>query len=216
MPTADHRLASDADYFLELQTRTGWGKVLTRFVDWIQPPAGALALDVGTGPGLLTALLARAGCRAIGVDLSPEMFHPKPLHPQVALADAQTLPFPVACFDLVTASNLLFLLPEPLSVLREIARVLRPGGQVTLLNPAENLSEAAALELADQRNLQGLARETLINWGRRAEAHHRWTEDQLRNLFAAARLDFKESTTIMGPGFARLARGVQTIQEGRL
>ncbi len=199
-------MSPDSDYFLELQTQTGWGKILARFADWIHPPAGCLALDVGCGPGLLPALLARSGCRALGVDLSPEMFRPAPLHPAVAVADVEALPFPAARFDLLTASNLLFLLPDPERALGEMARLLRPGGQVALLNPSENLSEAAARRYADQRKLKGLARETLINWGRRADAHHRWDGDQLRDLFTAAGLQLVETVTTMGPGFARLAR----------
>ena len=202
-------LASDSSYFLELQTQTGWGRVLVRFVDWIQPPAGCAALDVGCGPGLLPALLERRGCRALGVDLSPEMFQPTPLHPRVAVADVDALPFPPACFDLLTASNLLFLLPAPEAALRQMTRLLRPGGQIALLNPSEHLSEAAARDFADRRGLDGLARDTLINWGRRADAHHRWDEEQLRELLSAAGLDLLESTTIMGPGFARLARALR-------
>ncbi len=199
----------DSDYFLELQTQTGWGKVLYRFVDWILPPAGILALDVGCGPGLLPALLGQVGCRALGVDLSPEMFLPRPLHPGVVVADSLVLPFGTRRFDLVTASNLLFLLDNPETALREMARVMRPGGQVAVLNPSELFSQAAALEFADQRQLQGLARETLINWGRRADRHHRWNENQLRDLLAAAGLRLIQSTTLMGPGFARLARAVK-------
>ncbi len=167
-------------------------------------------MDVGCGPGLLPALLAQRGCQAFGVDLAPEMFRPEPLHARLAVADSLALPFAAASFDLVTASNLLFLLADPQAALREIARTLRRGGEAALLNPSERLSEAAARDFADQRQLQGLARDTLINWGRRADAHHRWDENQLRGLFQAAGLRFVQSITIVGPGFARLARAKKT------
>ena len=93
---------SDSDYFLELQTKTGWGKVLSHFADWIEPQEGWLTLDVGCGPGLLSALLDQKGCRAFGVDLDMEMFRPTLLHPQVTVADVNALPIAPGTFDLVT------------------------------------------------------------------------------------------------------------------
>ena len=54
-----------------------------------------------------------------------------------------------------------------------MTRLLHPDGQIVILNPSEHLNVGAANQLADQRGLDGLARETLINWVARAEAHHR-------------------------------------------
>ena len=196
----------DSDYFFDLQTKTGWGRVLARFADWCQPKTGWLTLDVGTGPGLLPALLTQAGCLAFGADLDSEMFK-LALHPDVIVADSMVPPFPSQTFDLITASNLLFLLPQPLESLREMARLLRTNGQIALLNPSEHLSVAAATAFSEQRGLDGLARETLINWAARAEVHHRWTESQLQDLFAIGGLELVETKTAVGPGFARFVRG---------
>lgn len=199
---------TDADYFLELQTQTGWGRVLVRFRDWIDPQADWLTLDVGCGPGLMPALLVQKGCRSLGVDLDLEMFQPAPLHPQAASADVFNLPFPAETFDLIIASNLLFLLPAPSIALREMACLLSPKGQIATLNPTERLTAAAATELADARGLSGLARDTLLNWAARAETHHHWTEAETGQLFAAAGLELIETRTTMGPGFARFARAL--------
>ncbi len=198
-----------ADYFLTLQTQTGWGRVLTRLRDWIKPQAGWTALDVGCGPGLMPALLDRAGCRAIGIDLAPEMFRPAPLHPQVALANALYLPFPDASFDLVTASNLLFLLPQPEQALREMTRLLRPGGQVVTLNPTEELTVSAARSIAAERGLAGFARDSLLNWAGLAERNFHWTEAETAELFATAGLELIGSHLTISPGFARFARGIK-------
>ena len=199
----------DSDYFLELQTQTGWGRVLSQFRDWINPQPGWLTLDVGCGPGLMPALLAQRDCRSLGIDIDPLMFLPNPLHPQVATADMMHLPFPNQVFDLITASNLLFLLPNPLTALSVMRRLLCSGGHLAILNPSEHLTVAATMKLIEARNLTGLARETLLNWAVRAEAHFHWTEVESADLFAAVELELIETRTIMGPGFARLVRGIR-------
>jgi ubiquinone/menaquinone biosynthesis C-methylase UbiE len=197
----------DADYFSALQSQTGWGRVLVCFRDWIKPQAGWLTLDVGCGPGLLPALLAQAGCRSLGVDRDFAMFRPNPLCPNVGVADVSHLPFPTQHFDLITASNLLFLLSDPQAALREMVWLLRPEGQIATLNPSEHLTIKTATALVDERGLSGLARETLLNWAVRAEAHFHWNEFQTAQLFASAGLELIATHTTMGPGFARFGRG---------
>ncbi len=199
---------ADTEYFLELQMKTGWGRVLSRFRDWIDPQAGWRTLDVGCGPGLLPTLLAQESCISLGVDLDFGMLQPSAFHPLVAVADVLHLPFPDHQFDLVTASNLLFLIPDPQATLLEISRLLHPSGQIATLNPSENLTTDAATKLADRRGLSGLARKSLLNWASRAEANSRWTESETADLFASAGLKLIETHISMGPGFARFARGV--------
>ncbi len=192
--------------FLEIQTRTGWGRALQGFADWCQPQPGWLTLDVGCGPGLLPALFASRGCRAFGVDLDSASLAQR-LHPAQAQAVAIHLPFPAGIFHLVSASNLLFFLPDPDQALIEMARLARADGWVTLLNPSEQMSVATATAFADQRGLTGLNRDSLIDWAARAEAHKRWSEADLAGLFAAAGLVLDESALKLGPGLARFARG---------
>jgi ubiquinone/menaquinone biosynthesis C-methylase UbiE len=192
--------------FLEIQTQTAWGRALQGFADWCQPQPGWLVLDVGCGPGLLPALFAGHGCRAYGIDLDAASLAQR-LHPALALARAERLPFPQGTFHLVTASNLLFLHPDPQHVLSEMARLVRSDGWVTLLNPSEHMSVAAVSALADQRGLTGLDRQSLLGWAARAEAHHRWDVAELAELFAAAGLRLQESVLKLGPGLARFARG---------
>lgn len=192
--------------FLEIQTRTGWGRALQSFADWCQPQPGWLTLDVGCGPGLLPALFAGRRCQALGVDLDVASLSHR-LHPALAQAQADHLPFPEGVFHLVTASNLLFFLPDPGQTLREMARLAQPGGWVALLNPSERMSVIQATALVDQRGLSGLDRDSLINWATLAEANRRWDEAALANLFAAAGLTLQETALRLGPGLARFARG---------
>ena len=199
-------LQHDPDYFLELQTKTGWGAMLRSFAAWLDPQPDTLILDVGTGPGLLPAIFAQSGCRAIGADYALDMFRDA-LHPNLLLANVFSLPFKPLTFDLITASNLLFLLPDPLTALTEMKRLLTPDGEIALLNPSEKMSVTAATQLANARNLEGLARETLLNYAGRAERHYRWSEADLRELFAEANLELADTTTRMGNGLVRFSRG---------
>jgi ubiquinone/menaquinone biosynthesis C-methylase UbiE len=198
-------LSRDSAYFLELQTKTGWGRVLERFADWCAPEPGIRALDVGTGPGLFAALLAQRGAWMIGVDHDRANFA-IPQHGELAAADAMRLPLRSASVDMVTASNVLFLLPDPSAALREMRRALKPGGVLCVLNPSEKMNVAAATQLADEAGLDGLARDTLINYGRRAEKYHAWSEADLRALFAPAGLALNDTKLTMGPGLVRFAR----------
>ncbi len=164
-------------------------------------------MDVGCGPGLLPALFAQYGCHAFGVDLDLEMLHPNGLHPHCAQAEATRLPFGEASFQLVTASNLLFLLPDAQAALKEMRRLLRPDGWLCLINPSERMSLRAAEALADARGLEGLSRRSLLNWARTAESNQRWSEAEMGELFSAAGLELVESALRMGPGLARFVRG---------
>jgi SAM-dependent methyltransferase len=201
-------LGSDAGYFLELQTKTEWSRTLYGFASWCSPQPGWLTLDVGCGPGLLPALFSRLGCTAVGVDLDTDMFKPSPLHPTVIVADVMDLPFSHDTFDLVSASNLLFLLPEPIQALNRLRQLLHAGGKLAMLNPSELLNLQSAREFADENCLQGIARDTLLNWAARAEENKRWTEDETRVLYTKARMKYQGCILKVGPGFGRFSSGI--------
>ena len=201
----------DADYFISLQTQTGWGRTLASFADWCHPDPNWKTLDIGCGPGLLPALLQEKKCWAVGVDLDPKMFHPHPLHPIIALADAHILPFHPGTFHHVTACNLLFLIHDPRLILKDIVRVLLIGGQVAFLNPSENLTVEAANDFAKSRGFSGLALDSFLNWAARSEANHHRNESETRDLFTAAGLMLDETTLKICPGFARFSRGRSII-----
>lgn len=201
-------LDKDSSYFLELQTKTGWGRMLGSFARWCAPQPGQYILDVGTGPGLLPALFAKAGAAAFGADHDPEMLT-APLFPNLVSADAAILPFASGTFHLVTASNLLYLTPDPLPILAEMARVTQREGAICLLNPSEHMTYHAAAALADVRGLVGLARDTLLNYARRAEDNYRWSEADLASLFAEVGFQLAGTTLRMGDGLVRYAKGTK-------
>jgi ubiquinone/menaquinone biosynthesis C-methylase UbiE len=110
---------------------------------------------------------------------------------------------------MLTASNLLFFIGDPVAVLREMARLALPGGQVCLLNPSERMSLESAKSLVQQRDLQGIARRSLLDWARRAENHQRWTDAEMQALYSQAGLMLLESSLKIGPGLARFTRGLK-------
>jgi ubiquinone/menaquinone biosynthesis C-methylase UbiE len=195
--------------FYSVQTQTGWQHALESFANWCNPASGSLTLDVGSGPGLFPCLLRQRGCSAWGVDVDEELLRQNRLGQPLVLADALFLPFPSRTFHLVTASNLLFFLVDPVAVMREMARLALPGGQVCLLNPSEHLSLESAASLVNQHNLQGIARTSLLDWAQRAEGHQRWSEAELEALYTHAGLLLTETTFKIGPGLARFARGLK-------
>ncbi len=112
--------------------------------------AGDYVLDLGCGEGRhVIAAYAEADVCAVGVDLgfndvkvTREKFQPfaednkdkKQLY--VSCADALRLPFPDAIFDKVICSEVLEHIPDYQSTLREIARVLKPGGVAAISVPS--------------------------------------------------------------------------------
>ncbi|MEJ5223739.1 MAG: methyltransferase domain-containing protein [Anaerolineales bacterium] len=94
-------------------------------------------LDVGCGPGvLLTELGQLTPATAHGLDLNRAALKQAAVQaPAAALvcADAHALPYPDASFDITLCHYVLLWLSHPLSALREMRRVTRPGGHVLAL-----------------------------------------------------------------------------------
>src|ERR1700761_4903615 len=110
-------------------------KLITAFQHpsgWLDIPPGGIALDVGSGPGNVTASLASAAGPdglALGIDISEPMLARAVRNeagPQVGFvrADAQQLPLRDETVDAVTSLAMLQLIPNPGVALAEMARVL--------------------------------------------------------------------------------------------
>jgi len=112
-------------------------------IDWLDVPQGGVVLDVGAGPGSITATLGHAAGPdglALGVDVSEPMLARAvraAAAPQVGFlrADAQRLPFRDQSFDVAVSIAVFQLIPDPAAALSEIARVLKPGGRLAVMIP---------------------------------------------------------------------------------
>jgi demethylmenaquinone methyltransferase/2-methoxy-6-polyprenyl-1,4-benzoquinol methylase len=92
-------------------------------------------LDVATGTGAVAReLRRRSGCTVVGLDQSPEMLAEARRRIgqgiELVCGEADKLPFPDASFDGLTFTYLLRYVDDPAATLRELARVVRPGGVV--------------------------------------------------------------------------------------
>ncbi len=106
------------------------------------PLEGRRVLDVATGTGLVAALLERAGADVVAVDQSEEMLARARARfagtgragaVELVHAEAERLPFADGAFDALTFTYLLRYVDEPAATLRELARVVRPGGRIGMV-----------------------------------------------------------------------------------
>jgi 2-polyprenyl-6-hydroxyphenyl methylase / 3-demethylubiquinone-9 3-methyltransferase len=109
------------------------------WINGIAPLQGKKVLDVGCGGGILTDAMARSGAHALGIDLATKSLKVAQLHaleaqtPNVqyrevaveALATEQP-----ASFDVVTCMEMLEHVPDPSSIVRACAQLVKPGGHV--------------------------------------------------------------------------------------
>lgn len=98
--------------------------------------SGHRVLDLGSGPGDASAVLATTGASLTGVDFSRPMVDvARRRHPAIAFheANAEALPFDDRSFDAVVANCVVHHLARPVLVFREVARVLEPGGRLAFV-----------------------------------------------------------------------------------
>jgi SAM-dependent methyltransferase len=113
-----------------------WSRqVAQRYLDWLAAPKDAAWLDLGCGTGALTqAILARCAPRSV-VAIDPSegfIAHARAAthdsRARFEVGDAQKLSLPDASVDVVASALALNFVPDKPAALRELARVVRPGG----------------------------------------------------------------------------------------
>jgi ubiquinone/menaquinone biosynthesis C-methylase UbiE len=112
------------------------------FFALLPPVAGLFGLDLGCGEGHNTRLLAARGAGVVALDTSERFVTAAASVPaagiRFVLADGAVLPLRDAAFDFVTGFMSLMDVADPETTLREVARVLKPGGfaQFSFVHPA--------------------------------------------------------------------------------
>jgi len=144
-------------------------------------------LDIGTGTGRVLELLAPRISQGIGVDASKAMLalarsrlaRVGLTHCSVRLADMYRLPLVAASFDIAVVQMVLHYAEDPPGVLAEVARVLRPGGRLIVIDLAHHSRDELVTKLA-----------------------HRWpgfTDVAMRALMEDAGMQQGEPLAIEGP-----------------
>jgi len=112
----------------------------TKAVESLRLPRGSVVLDIAAGTGDFTRELAKQGQRAIATDMSFGMLASGYEMGTSFQADAQRLPFENASMDGVTCGYALRNFTDLAATLREMGRVVRPGGRIAILEVAEPTS----------------------------------------------------------------------------
>ncbi len=126
-------------YGLGIRLLPMWQDYIRQALPWL-PRAGRI-LEIGPGPGWLLAQLAEQYPMAVGFDLSPAMLaesrrrlRQADLPARLVRGDAVHLPFATGSFDGIVTTFTFSAIPDGLGAMREMARVLRPGGVVSLVD----------------------------------------------------------------------------------
>jgi demethylmenaquinone methyltransferase/2-methoxy-6-polyprenyl-1,4-benzoquinol methylase len=117
-----------------------WRREMVRHID---PPAGGLVLDVATGTaGVALSIAGSTSADVIGIDLTPAMLRrgidridtgTARGRIRLVVGRGEQLPFPDATFDALTFTYLLRYVADPAATLRELTRVVKPGGRIASL-----------------------------------------------------------------------------------
>lgn len=145
----------------------------SRWLDLLRLELDAVVLDAGSGMGEVTRMLAeRVGPsgRAVGVDLSAELVERAREragdvgHLEYRVGDLTALPFDDDTFDAAYSERVFIHLADPDAALRELLRVLRPGGRLVVVDPdhSQSVTDADDPELADL--LTGRVAAEMVNW----------------------------------------------------
>lgn len=130
--------------------RPSFGAVLAA----LEPGPDDVLLEIGCGGGAFLAEALRTGCRAAGVDHSPEMIRVASEanadaiadgRLEIVQADAARLPFADDAFTCATMMQVFFFLVDPARALEECRRVVRDGGRVAVFTVSEEARGSPAV-----------------------------------------------------------------------
>ena len=172
------RTASALDYFRT--AADNWNAIRSLHVDEAEveraileavgnDPVSSL-LDVGTGTGRMLELLGVRAERAVGVDISHDMLRiaretlgrTSQSHVQARQGDMYRLRSPNNTHDLVLIHQVLHYADEPMAVIAEAARVVRPDGRLLIVDFAPHSLEE--LRVKHQHRRLGFAEDEVLSW----------------------------------------------------
>ncbi|WP_257009996.1 class I SAM-dependent methyltransferase [Evansella halocellulosilytica] len=178
--------------FFDQMAMSSWlSAIHEHFLDQLGTWEDKQVLDVGCGTGRLLMKGTTKSTDVVGIDLSKNMIkhaeqlftrsvNPRSFSFQVA--DAEKLPFHEQSFDIVCSTCVVFLIPDPEKVVKEMFRVLKPSGCLGLINPSSKLNVRVAEQYVQMWNLQDIEADALIQWGRISERRHTFHMNEFEQL----------------------------------
>lgn len=161
------------------------------FAAWVEPMLTAASvgegdevLDVACGTGVLTrraAEVVRSTGSVTGLDLTPAMIDvAASIDPDIdwRIGDALELPFPRESFDVVLCQAGMMFFPDRVRAVREMRRVLRPGGRLAVLVWAESAGQEAFAQVLHEQVSPDAANRYRAPWSmaNRQELHRTLVE----------------------------------------
>lgn len=197
-------------------------RTVLRMIEHVGDLTGKKVLDIGSGYGGAARVVASKGAHVTCLNISKvENDRNRALNAEAGLADRidviegsfDDLPFDDARFDLVWSQDAILHAPDRRAVLREVARVLKPGGEMVFTDPmqADGLTDRTALQpIYDRIHLDDLAsfafyREELGKLGF-AEIEIENLTHQLRNHYARVGEELSSRRAELGAGDAFVER----------
>jgi ubiquinone/menaquinone biosynthesis C-methylase UbiE len=201
-----------------------------KFLDWLNAPKNLKWLDVGCGNGAFTQLLiVCAPASVVGIDSSQGQIDYARTRPgakgaEFHVADAQALPFPDNSFDAASMALVIVFVPDPAKAVREMARVVRPGGLVaaymwdfphrTPLTPLGAAMKSLGFEPPERPNVEASARDAMRAIWQQAGLRSLETEVIRIRLHFSSFDDFWQSNTVrVGPSGKALAALTEAARE---
>lgn len=155
-----HKHGRFFDVWSSFYRRTLFGLELRRIqrhaLELLKTVPGQRVLDLGCGPGDGAVALAQKGVVAIGLDYSQGMLDTarkeRLVEGRLTRGDAGRLPFKDGAFDKIVCTNSFHHYPDHVASLREMRRVLKPGGLLVLVDPRQdNIFGRMAIELVEEK-----------------------------------------------------------------
>jgi ubiquinone/menaquinone biosynthesis C-methylase UbiE len=156
-------------------------RVRERALELARVEPGQIAADLGAGTGFVTEALIERGLKVIAVDHSPPMLEAlRRKFPDREAVDCRTgkaeqLPIDDAAIDYSFANMFLHHVEDPALAIREMARVVRPGGRVVITDLDTHDHEFLRSEHHDR--WMGFARDDIHRWFRESGLTEVWVGD---------------------------------------
>lgn len=161
------------------------GEDLARLVEWLEPEASWVALDIATGGGHAAKTLSPKVRTLFATDFTREMLAAARAHLDESCsnihyvaADAEALPFLDASFDAVTCRIAAHHFPSPGRFIQEVERVLKPGGRFVLIDNVAPADESldqfinTAEKLRDESHVRAYTVNQWTQWMEDAQLVH--------------------------------------------